>query len=271
MTFSIVACDEERAYWGVAVASKFLAVGAYVPAGRAGAGALATQAFANLAYKADGLALLAEGRVATEVVAELTSPDEQRAQRQLGVVDRHGDSASYTGADCIQWAGHRIGPGYAIQGNCLAGEQVVEAAERALLAATGSLARRLLAALEAGDAAGGDRRGRQSAALLVVKEAGGYGGGSDVLVDLRVDDHAAPVGELVRLAGLHALYFGKPERLLPLDGDLRDEVEGHLRRLGYAGDFEPAYEEWIGTENYEERHVPGAIDPVVLERLRDQR
>ncbi|HEX8004331.1 MAG TPA: DUF1028 domain-containing protein [Mycobacteriales bacterium] len=266
MTFSIVARD--GAQWGVAVASKFLAVGAYVPAARAAAGALATQAMANLAYKADGLALLAEGREAAAVVAALTAPDDERDHRQVGVV-ASGTAASFTGAKCIPWAGHRTGDDYAIQGNCLTGPEVVEAAEKALNAATGPLARRLFAALEAADEAGGDKRGRQSAALLVVEAAGGYGGGSDVLLDLRVDDAARPVPELARLLDLHDLYFGKPDpaTLIPLD-EVRDEIAALLGTLGYDG--ADAWREWVGTENYEERDVPGAVDPLVLGKLREQ-
>ena len=266
MTFSIVARD--GAQWGVAVASKFLAVGAYVPAARAGAGALATQAWANLAYKADGLALLAQGRSAAEVVDALTGPDDMSAQRQLGVVGTE-TAATFTGAGCNEWAGGVAGDDYAIQGNILTGATVVEAAERALLRAAGPLARRLLAALDAADQAGGDRRGRQSAALLVVEEGSGYGGGSDVLVDLRVDDSPAPIPELARLLDLHDLYFGKPDpaTLIPLD-DVRDEIDAHLRTLGYDGD--DAWARWIGTENYEERDVPGKVDPLVLAKLREQ-
>jgi uncharacterized Ntn-hydrolase superfamily protein len=267
MTFSIVARDGDA--YGVAVASKFLAVGAYVPAARAAAGALATQAAANLAYKAAGLALLADGTPAADVVAALTGPDAERAHRQVGVVDRAGGSASFTGESCIPWVGHRTGPGYAVQGNCLTGPEVVEAAEAAFRDGTGTLTRRLLAALAAGDGAGGDKRGRQSAALYVVAPGAGYGGGDDVLHDLRVDDHPAPVPELFRLLDLHDLYFGKPDpaTLIPW-ADVAAEVVGHLDRLGYAGDG--AYEAWLGTENYEERHVPGSIDPLVLDRLRAQ-
>ena len=277
MTFSIVGRDQATSSWGVAVASKFLAVGSAVPAGDPSAGALATQAMANLRYRPEGLELLRAGASAGDAVAALTKDDPERAHRQVGVVDRDGGSAAFTGVSCIDWAGHRTGPDYAIQGNCLVGPQVVEEAERAWLAATeaGSLARRLMLALAAGDAAGGDRRGRQSAALLIVAPDAGYGGGSDVAVDLRVDDHPAPAVELERLLGLHELYFGKPDAddLLPLDGELRDEVTALLVGLGYADaaeDFAPAYDRWIGTENYEERHVPGRVDRVVLERLRAQ-
>jgi uncharacterized Ntn-hydrolase superfamily protein len=271
MTFSIVARDGDQ--WGVAVASKFLAVGAYVPAARAGSGALATQAWANLAYKADGLALLAEGRSAAEVVSALTDPDEERGKRQLGVVDHQGNAATYTGDGCNAWAGGRSGDDYAIQGNILTGPEVVEAAERALLRADGPLARRLLAALKAADDAGGDRRGRQSAALFVVQDGSGYGGGSDVHVDLRCDDAAEPVPELFRLLDLHDLYFGKPDpATLIAMAEVGPEVEAHLVRLGYdVSDFDAAYDAWLGTENYEERHVPGHIDPLVLDRMRAQR
>jgi uncharacterized Ntn-hydrolase superfamily protein len=266
MTFSIVATD--GAQWGVAVASKFLAVGAYVPAARAGAGALATQAWANLSYKADGIALLAEGREAAAVVDALTRDDEMASKRQVGVVGTV-TAATFTGAECNAWAGGRSGDDYAIQGNILTGPEVVEAAERALNATTGPLARRLLAALQAADEAGGDSRGRQSAALLVVEEAGGYGGTTDVVVDLRVDDSPAPIPELFRLMDLHDLYFGEPDPETLLDFDaVRDEVDGLLRRIGYDGVAE--WDRWVGTENYEERDVPGKVDPLVLDRLRAQ-
>jgi uncharacterized Ntn-hydrolase superfamily protein len=267
MTFSIVARDGDQ--WGVAVASKFLAVGAYVPAARGGTGALATQAMANLAYKRDGLALLREGKEAAAVVDALTTHDDERDHRQVGVVARDGSSASYTGPACIPWAGHRTGDDYAIQGNCLAGPDVVTAAESALIKATGPLARRLLTALTAADEAGGDKRGRQSAALYVVAEGAGYGGADDVLVDLRCDDSPAPIPELARLLDLHDLYFGKPDpaTLIPR-ADVDDEVMTLLKTLGYDGD--DAWATWVGTENYEERDVPGHVDPLVLDRLRAQ-
>lgn len=275
MTFSIVARSANGTQWGVAVASKFLAAGAVVPAARAGVGALATQSFVNLRYLPDGLALLGQGAAATEVVEALTGADELRGSRQLGVVDAAGGSAAFTGADCIPWAGSRSGHGWTAQGNCLAGPEVVEAMGRAFLASgeQEALAHRLLASLRAGDAAGGDRRGRQSAALLVVQEGGGYGGGSDVLVDLRADDHATPVDELVRLLALHELYFGRPapEDLQPLEGGLADEVDAALTRLGHGGNapLDDRLLDWMGWENYEERHVPGAIDLVVLLKLRE--
>lgn len=261
MTFSIVAHADGQ--WGVAVASKFLAVGAAVPAARWGVGALATQALANLAYRPDGLELLAEGHPASEVVRALTSADPVAHQRQLGVVDRVGGAATFTGVDCFAWAGGLTGDGFATQGNILTGPEVLDAVAASYTASAGPLAKRLADALLAGDRAGGDRRGRQSAALLVVSEAGGYGGGSDVLVDLRVDDHADPCPELLRLLDLHHLYFGTPEEVLPLEGPLAEEVQERLARLGYA-----SLEDWAGVENFEERMVADGIDALVLEQLR---
>lgn len=246
------------------MASKFLAVGAAVPAAAFGAGALATQAAANLRYRPDGLALLSQGRSAQEVLDALTAADEGREERQAGVVDRDGGSATYTGPGCHPWAGGRTGDGWAAQGNILAGPEVVDAMAEAFEAAQGPLAHRLVAGLLAGDDAGGDRRGKQSAALYVVSEGGGYGGGSDVLVDVRVDDHPEPVRELARLLDLYDLYFGKPASTLPLEGELAAEVADRLARLGH-----PSLDSWAAVENYEERVVVGAIDPVVLEKLRE--
>jgi uncharacterized Ntn-hydrolase superfamily protein len=271
MTFSIVAAD--GASCGVAVASKFLAVGAAVPAAAAGVGAIATQSYANLAYRPDGLRMLRDGKTATETLAALTSADDLRGQRQAGVVDARGGSASYTGEACHDWAGGITGPGYAIQGNILTGPEVVAAMEQVWLGTDpgAPLARRLLAALRAGDEAGGDKRGRQSAALLVVTPEGGYGGGSDVLADLRVDDHPQPVPELLRLLDLHDIYFGKPdpERAIPLDGECAAEVRDRLARLGFADpDLDKALADWAGVENFEERMLSGRIDPIVLEQLR---
>lgn len=268
MTFSIVARDSDGRSYGVAVASKFLAVGSAVPAAEAGVGALATQSYANLAYRPQGLALLRTGASAEGTVAGLTAADPGRQTRQLGVVGPTGDGATFSGAECNPWAGGRTGQGYACQGNILTGADVVAELERAWLASGPGepLARRLLTALAAGDAAGGDRRGRQSAALYVVSPGGGYGGGSDVLVDLRVDDHPAPVPELLRLLDLHDLYFGKPDpdTGLPLEGEVADEVRRHLDTLG-----QPDLETWMGVENFEERQLPGAIDPLVLDKLRE--
>ena len=263
MTFSIVAHAEGQ--WGVAVASKFLAVGACVPAAKWDVGALATQAWANLAYAPDGMALLQEGRFAADVVEALTGKDAMREHRQLGVVDKYGETAAWTGSECHPWAGHLHGDGWTTQGNILAGPEVLQVIGATFVTAQGSLAKRLHAALLAGDRAGGDRRGRQSAAIYVVTESGGYGGGSDVLVDLRIDDHPDPVTELGRLLELHHLYFGKPEQVLPLEGALEHEVADRLQRLGYE-----SLEAWAGVENFEERLVPDGIDALVLEQLRKQ-
>jgi uncharacterized Ntn-hydrolase superfamily protein len=274
MTFSIVARGADGTSFGVAVASKFLAVGAAVPAAEAGVGAIATQAYANLAYRADGLAQLRHGRRAQLTLDSLVATDDKRESRQVGVVDAAGAAATFTGTECNLWAGGVTGDGYAIQGNILVGPEVVAAMEQAWLGSGPDepLARRLLAGLTAGDEAGGDSRGRQSAALLVVTPEGGYGGGSDVLVDLRVDDHGAPVLELARLLDLHDLYFGKPEpdTLLDLDGDRAAEVRTLLAKRGFADDdLGAALAAWAGIENYEERLVAGKIDPLVLAKLRE--
>jgi uncharacterized Ntn-hydrolase superfamily protein len=277
MTFSIVGRSADGTSIGVAVASKFLAVGSAVPGAAAGVGAVASQAFANLAYHPQGLTMLRTGATAAETVAGLTAADPGRPTRQVGVVAASGHGATYTGAECGDWAGGRAGEGYAIQGNILTGPEVVEATEQAWLGSDPAwpLARRLLAALRAGDEAGGDRRGRQSAALLVVSPGGGYGGGSDVAVDLRVDDHTAPVTELGRLLELHELYFTRPDpdTLLCLTGELAGEVRARLAALGHTGEdsgagLDAAIMEWAGIENYEERIVAGLIDPVVLDQLR---
>jgi uncharacterized Ntn-hydrolase superfamily protein len=273
MTFSIVAFEPESKSWGVAVASKCLAVGFAVPWGGAGAGAVATQALANLSYGPDGVAMLRSGRSAAEVVKALTAPDKLASHRQLGVVDAHGHAANHTGADCLPWAGGITDGEVSLQGNILAGEQVLKEMLKAYRASKGeALQRRLLHAIEAGDAAGGDRRGRQSAAVRVWRDGAAYGGGLDVAVDLRVDDKPLPIPELARLIDLHHLYFERPDpnTLIPIDAKLESEITAALDRLGYHPDkgFENALTRWIGTENFEEREVPGQIDPLVLDHLR---
>jgi uncharacterized Ntn-hydrolase superfamily protein len=280
MTFSIVAYDAATQSWGVAVASKFLAVGAVVPFAQAGAGAMATQALANLRYGPDGLAMLGAGRSATEVAQVLTDADDGRDERQLGIVDAQGNTATYTGRKCMDWAGGVTGPGYAAQGNILAGAAVVQAMAVAYERASGEFARRLLAALKAGDDAGGDRRGKQAAALLIVHAGGGYGGGSDRWLDLRADDHPDPVAELARLLTLHDLYFGKtePEDKLKLDAAMIALLQDLAKRSGqYHGetngvlddDERAALNDYIGVENLEERVdlTHGTIDPPALAYL----
>ncbi|HZT93593.1 MAG TPA: DUF1028 domain-containing protein [Gaiellaceae bacterium] len=267
-TYSIVACDLEAKQWGVAVQSKFLAVGSVVPWAEAEVGAIATQAYANPSYGPDGLTLLRDGLGASEVVEHLTAQDDGRDERQVGVVDAQGESASWTGPGCNDWAGHRTGVGYAAQGNILVGEETVAALAKTFeKSARLPLAQRLLECLAAAQAAGGDRRGQQSASLLVVQRDGGYAGLSDVLVDLRVDDHERPIQELRRIYELHRRLFeiSPREDWLPLEGDLRAEVDDRLGRLGYD-----SLDAWAGVENLEER-VDGedAIDPVVLDALRE--
>ena len=266
-TYSLCACDLEAGQWGVATESKFLAVGSVVPWAEPQAGAIATQSYANPRYGPDGLALLRQGLPAAEVVERLTAADEGRDQRQLGIVDARGGAATFTGPGCHAWAGGRTGAGYAAQGNILVSAATVDALAETFEATSGRpLAERLLAALAAGQAAGGDRRGQQSAALLVVERDGGYAGLSDVLVDLRVDDHERPVEELRRLYELHRGLFGRTPRSdwVPVDDELRRELAERLSRLGYA-----RLEDWAGVENLEER-VDGddAVDPVVLAELR---
>jgi uncharacterized Ntn-hydrolase superfamily protein len=267
-TYSIVACDLEASQWGVAVQSKFLAVGSVVPWAEPEVGAIATQAYANPRYGPAGLALLREGLGASEVVERLTTADEGRDERQLGVVDAHGASASWTGRDCNEWAGGRAGPGYAVQGNILVGEETVAALASTFEKTTQlPLVQRLLECLVAAQAAGGDRRGQQSASVLVVERDGGYAGLSDLLVDLRVDDHDRPIEELQRIYALHQRLFevSPREDWLPLEGELSVEVDERLGRLGYE-----TLDAWAGVENLEER-VDGddAIDPVVLDALRE--
>ena len=272
-TYSIVACDLEAREWGVAVQSRFLAVGAAVPAAEAEVGALATQAWANLAFRPDGLALLRERYGAEEVVARLVGGDDGRDHRQLGVVDTHGRAATYTGSACLEWAGGTTGSGYAAQGNILVSGATVDALAESFETSAGRpLAERLLDCLAAAEEAGGDRRGRQAAALLVASKGGGYRGTSDVAVDLRVDDHAEPVEELARLYAIHDLLFGRTpdEDWLPVDTELAGELRERLGALGFRHErLGDALEAWAGTENFEER-VDGAerIDPVVLGELR---
>jgi uncharacterized Ntn-hydrolase superfamily protein len=266
-TYSIAACDLAAKQWGVAVQSKFLSVGSVVPWAEPEVGAIATQAYANPRYGPSGLALLRDGLSAAEVVERLTDADEERDVRQLGVVDGDGNSASWTGSQCNEWAGHRNGPCYAAQGNILVGKETVDAI--AVTFAGNShlpLAQRLLECLTAAQAAGGDRRGQQSASLLVVKRDAGYASLSDIVVDLRVEDHERPIEELRRIYGLHRRLFevSPREEWLSLEGELRTEVDERLAAAGHD-----SLASWAGVENLEER-VDGedAIDPVVLDALR---
>ncbi|MBA3330501.1 MAG: DUF1028 domain-containing protein [Actinobacteria bacterium] len=273
-TYSIAACDLDAGRWGVAVQSKFLAAGSLVPWAEPEVGALATQAYANPRYGPEGLALLRQGLAAEEVVARLTAADDGREQRQLGVVDAQGRGASFSGAECHDWAGGRTGDCYAAQGNILVSGATVDALVETFEGTKGAgLAERLIDCLAAAQAAGGDSRGQQAAGLLVVERDGGYGGLSDVVVDLRVDDHPTPVDELRRIYGLHQALFGATPRdeWVAVDGELAGELLERLERLGFGGELEQALAAWAGQENLEER-VDGAehVDPVVLEALREQ-
>jgi uncharacterized Ntn-hydrolase superfamily protein len=269
MTFSIVARSADGESWGVAVASKFLAVGSAVPAAVAGVGAIATQADANVAYKGQALAHLDDGATASVALQRLLEDDEGRDHRQVGIVDVDGGAASHTGHACLDWAGSLTGDGYAIQGNILTGEDVVEAMEIAWKTSDPEtpLARRLLDALAAGDTAGGDSRGRQSAALLVVKDGAGYGGLDDIAVDLRVDDHSDPIPELVRLLTLSELYLtaSTEDEKVPVTPEIEKELEAFAQAQG-ARDFQA----WVGTENYEMRVAPDLswIDQQILDIVR---
>jgi uncharacterized Ntn-hydrolase superfamily protein len=245
-----------------------------VPWAEPAVGGIATQAYANPRYGPDGLALLREGLSAEDVVERLTSADDGRDHRQLGVVDAKGGSASFTGSECMDWAGGRTGPCYAAQGNILVSAETVDAiAETFERTAGAPLAERLLDCLDAAQAAGGDRRGQQSAALLIVERDGGYAGLSDEVVDLRVDEHDRPLEELRRIYGLHQAIFGKTpsEEWLDVDDALGRELRERLRTLGFDGELDTTFNAWAGKENLEER-VDGVerIDPVVLEELRRQ-
>ncbi len=243
MTYSIVARDPLTGDLAVAVQSKFLAVGSVVPWARAGVGALATQSFANVAYGPDGLGLLASGAGATEALSGLVAGDAMADERQVGIVDAFGLGASFTGRRCFIWAGGRTGPGFAAQGNVLAGPAVVDAMVDTFLEGSGRFPERLVHCLAAADAAGGDRRGRESAALLVVREGGGYGGGNDRWIDLRVDDHVDPIGELARLLDLQRLYLDPPlvSELLVIDATRAADLRAMLRRVGaLPGDWTAA-------------------------------
>ena len=278
MTFSIVAHDRATNAWGVAVASKFVAAGSVVPFAEVG-GAIATQSYANLAYRPDGLALLAQGISADDAVEQLTQPDPERELRQLGIADAGGTAATFTGSECFDWAGGIVGDGYCCQGNILTGADVIEAMAATFEATDGDLGRRLTHALLADDAKGGDRRGRQAATVLVAQADAGYGAGSDIAIDLRVDDHPQAATELLRLLELHELVFPRPGSLVfePITDDLANEIRTALDQLGFEVEACGAYDEplgralsdWVGVENLESRWSDQPlIEALVLAELR---
>jgi uncharacterized Ntn-hydrolase superfamily protein len=279
-TFSIVARDPHTGELGVAVQSKFLAVGSLVPWARAGVGAIATQAACNAAYGPQGLQLLAMGWSGPEALQHMTAMDSEAGQRQALVVDTAGRAAAFTGQQCYDWAGHVVGDGYACAGNILVGRETVDAMARAFESTSGRLAERLVAALAAGQAAGGDRRGQQAAAVLVVRTAGGYMGRTDRAVDLRVDDHPQPIAELQRLLQLHHLYSQSvPEDLTPLTEEAVRDVQSILRQAGlHAGEItgrlddasRRALQDLYNMENLEDRWHDQMIDRVALGYLRDK-
>ncbi len=281
-TFSIVALDPANGDLGIAVESKFLSVGAVVPWAMAGLGAIATQSWANTSYGPRGLRLLKQGLTPKQVGQKLIGNDRQADQRQFGIVDSKGRAFTYTGGGCYEWAGGMARKNFAAQGNILASPQVVDALVETFESVRGDLAERLLTALAAGQAAGGDRRGQESAALLVVRPKGGYGGFNDRYIDLRVDDHPHPIDELKRLLDLHRLYLGKtkPEEIIPLDANIVRELQTLMHRRGfYAGEIngewntqtQSAFREFAGVENLEDRLVEGPnLDQVVLNFLRER-
>lgn len=263
MTFSIVAFDENAREWGVAVQSKFVAVGAVVPFARAEVGAIATQAFANTSYGPKGLTLLNMGFTAEETIEILTKNDEEKEQRQIGIIDKYGNPASFTGKECFDWAGHIIGENYTCQGNILAGEDVVKNMAEAFESNEGDLVENLFAALEAGQKAGGDKRGRESAAILIVKEKGAYDGGTDRYIDIRVDEHPYPIKELRKVFQVYDLCMlnrEDPDDILELNGDILKNVRKVLKKDGfYEGDLKGEWDEstkdaltkWLQTNNFE--------------------
>ncbi len=280
MTFSIVAFDPANGDLGVAVQSKFPNVGVSIPFAKAGVGAVATQSYCNTSYGPRGLALLENGASPRQAVDILIGDDEQRDYRQVGIIDARGRAASFTGAQCFDWAGDGQGACCSAQGNTLAGPQVVDGMVRGFEGAEGSLAERLLAALQAGQAGGGDRRGQQSAALLVVRAGGGYGGFDDRYVDISVYDHPTPIAELERLYAIHRLtYFrSEPDRLARIDAAIADELQQMMRARGfYKGAATglcdaatlKALRDFMGWENYDERIR--SDDLIDLEVLADMR
>jgi uncharacterized Ntn-hydrolase superfamily protein len=282
-TFSIVAYSPDEKSWGVAVASKFLAAAALVSWAKADVGAVATQAFVNVRFGSDGLALLESGKSAAETLAVLLKEDTNPDNRQFALVDAKGNIAAHTGKGCTDYAGHKLGTHFSVQGNILVGADVLDAMAEAYTSGTGELADRLVAALRAGESAGGDKRGKQSAGVMVVKPNGGYGGNNDHYLDLRVDDDEQPVRKLRQLLETHHLYFGapKPEDQLPITEDIARELQKMMVNQGYMGgeitgkwDIVAKQAFWVlvGNENLEERwspdKKPDQIDRVALDYLR---
>ncbi len=263
MTFSIVAYEPKNKEWGVAVQSKFVAVGAIVPFAKANAGGIATQAYANTSYGPKGLALLEKGLTAEETIKELIKDDEQREERQIGIVDSYGNTAAFTGKKCFDWAGHLIGKNFSCQGNILASKDVIKAMAEAFENTKNDLVEKLFAALEAGQNEGGDRRGRESAAILIVKEKGAYDGGTDRYIDIRVDEHPRPIKELRKVFEIYdmcILLRDDPKDIIKLESEVMKNVKERLKIDGfYKGEINDLYDketrdalrDWLGTNNFE--------------------
>lgn len=279
-TFSIVARDPTNGDMGIVVQSKFPAVGAVVPWALAEVGAVASQAWANTSYGPRGIELMSGGKSASETLKILLQDDDKTEHRQVGIVDAKGRAVAHTGTECMDWAGHVIGDGYACQGNILAGEAVVKNMAEAYESTEGDLIDKLLAVIRAGQAAGGDKRGMQSAAILVVREGGGYEGGNDRYVDVRVDDHPSPIEELERIFHLYDMTLlsrEDPSRLLTIEGNLVTKIQNALVTLGLLesaveDSFTPAsqsaLQEWINTNNFENKYRDdGTIWQSVLDYL----
>jgi len=264
-TFSVVARDPGNGDFGVAVQSKFIAVGAVVPWAKAGIGAIATQAWGNVSFGPNGLKMLEEGLSAQETLLKLLAGDSQRERRQVAIVDAKGQVAVHTGKECMDWAGHRTGSGYSCQGNILASSKVVESMAKAYEDTRGDLIDKLLQTLTAGQAAGGDRRGQQSAALLIVREKGGYEGWTDRYVDLRFDEHPTPIEELKRVFKIYDMTMlsrEDPKYLLTIDRDITIQLQRDLKKLGiYSGSINGVFDDstkkalsnFIGINNFENK------------------
>lgn len=277
-TFSIVGADPKTGEVGGAVQSKFLAVGAVVPWAKANVGAVATQSWANTKFGPEGLELLEKGLSPDEVIEKLVADDPGRNLRQVAVINAQGEASAFTGEECFDWAGHKVGKNHSAQGNILVSEETVAAMSRSFEQSTDPLAERLIKALAAAQHAGGDSRGKQSAAVYVLQEGAGYGGYNDVKVDLRVDDHPEPIEELLRLYELHKVFGESTDEQLAIEGELFEEIKGHLVRrdlldspdhTGYNETVKEALKTFTLRENFDDRWTEERlIDEVVLDHLR---
>jgi uncharacterized Ntn-hydrolase superfamily protein len=277
-TFSIVGADPNTGELGIAVQSKFLAVGSVVPWAKANVGAIATQSWANTTYGPEGLKLLEQDYSPNEVVDQLVKDDPGRAFRQFAVINAKGEVSAYTGEDCFDWAGHKVGVNHSAQGNILVSEETVTAMSRTFEQSDGSLAERLLAALSAAQKAGGDSRGKQSAAIYVVQAGAGYGGYNDVKIDLRVDDHPEPIEELARLYQLHQVFFSPSKQKVEIEGNLLQDIKDSLYKKGYLskisydnyeGEVQDALRTYALKENFDDRWTEEhSIDLELLTNLK---